>query len=332
MRRRRFSEEQIRRARSVCVLEWVRKTEPELLKKTSANEYLLLPHSSLKISNGKWNWFAKGIGGDAIEFLIQYKGMTFAESVRTLIGESCWDYPLSPNDTARNGRETPFLAKPTIFRHPFVLPAAYSNNDRVFKYLLKRGIAYSSIQKCVDSGTLYESKKYHNCVFVGMDGSFPKYAYLKGTAGKFTGEVLGSRKLYGFRMPPETPLGENRVAVFESPVDALAHHGLCAEPMANDEAIHGMDRTWDGYRLSLGGVSMDALGKLLEECPQVTSIYLCLDNDKRGHDAAIKIYEAIVGNTLQTAIQVFNMPAPIGKDYAETAEALARLRILGRTC
>ncbi|MEY8387863.1 DUF3991 domain-containing protein [Oscillospiraceae bacterium 38-13] len=41
----------------------------------------------------------------------------------------------------------------------------------MFAYLRKRGIASQVIQRFLDAGLLYEDAPYHNCVFVGRDGS-----------------------------------------------------------------------------------------------------------------------------------------------------------------
>ena len=41
--------------------------------------------------------------------------------------------------------------------------------------------------------------------------------------------------------------------------------------------------------LSLGGVSSVALMTFLSECPQITSVFLCLDNDRAGNEACEKL-------------------------------------------
>lgn len=46
------------------------------------------PHDSLKISNGKWMWFSRGIGGTtALNYLIEVKGYSFIEVVETITGK-----------------------------------------------------------------------------------------------------------------------------------------------------------------------------------------------------------------------------------------------------
>lgn len=47
---------------------------------------MLKSHDSLKLSNGKWMWHSRGIGGKtALDFLIKVRGFSFIEAVQILI-------------------------------------------------------------------------------------------------------------------------------------------------------------------------------------------------------------------------------------------------------
>lgn len=47
---------------------------------------MLKSHDSLKLSNGKWMWHSKGVGGrTALDFLIKVRGFSFIEAVQILI-------------------------------------------------------------------------------------------------------------------------------------------------------------------------------------------------------------------------------------------------------
>ena len=104
-----------------------------------------------------------------------------------------------------------------------------TNNDRVTRYLLGRGISLPTIRYCIERKILYESAEYHNCVFLGKDPQgVPKYAALRGIYdyGKpFKREAPGSQKQYGFCIPPMQP--DTTVAVFEAAIDAMAEMTLC---------------------------------------------------------------------------------------------------------
>lgn len=80
-----FSQEQIRELKKIDLLTYLQNYEPNELVHISGNNYCTRTHDSLKISNGLWNWFSKGIGGkNAIDYLIKVKNYTFIEALQLL--------------------------------------------------------------------------------------------------------------------------------------------------------------------------------------------------------------------------------------------------------
>ncbi|WP_304634781.1 DUF3991 and TOPRIM domain-containing protein [uncultured Oscillibacter sp.] len=141
-------------------------------------------------------------------------------------------------------------------------------------YLQDRGIHPELLQACIQAGTLYESQKYQNCVFVGRDTSGrAQFACLRGTRDNFRIDVEGSDKRYNFSLlaaDPECP----RLAVAESPIDALS--------LASLVILSGGD--WrDSHYISLGGTAPRAMIQFLRDYPHVTQVSLCLDNDKAAY-------------------------------------------------
>jgi len=64
---------------------------------------------------------------------------------------------------------------------------------------------------------IYESAKWHNCVFVGRDDSGKaRYASLRGTTGDYKCDVESSDKRFGFVLPPIAGESDTVIA-FESP-------------------------------------------------------------------------------------------------------------------
>lgn len=83
--------EQIEQAKEWDLLSYLKDKEPwELIKKHPTDkEYRTKTHDSLVISNGKWNWTTRGIGGrTALDYLIKVRDMPFVEAVRTLCGDT----------------------------------------------------------------------------------------------------------------------------------------------------------------------------------------------------------------------------------------------------
>ena len=73
----------------------------------------------------------------------------------------------------------------------------------------------------IAKGDIYESKKYHNAVFIGRDkDQNPRYATMRGTDEKrYRGEARGSEKAYGFGYMGT----DEKLFVFESPIDLLSY-------------------------------------------------------------------------------------------------------------
>ena len=235
--------------------------------------------------------------------------MVFVEAVRTL------------ND----GRAAPSLSQP-VTRPPeqpraFVLPEGNRCATAAVSYLQRRGIDSEIISRCIRAGIFFESRKYHNCVFVGRDTTGKaRFACLRGTMGDFKGDVPGSDKRFNFCFPANGP--SRSVAVFESPIDALSLATLFKAQGA---------ATWDkGHYLSLGGTSPLALLQFLHDRPEIDRVYLCLDNDKAGLDGMARIEAALRDDpALQgRSFTVERKPPPVehGKDYNE----LLRATLAGR--
>ena len=67
--------EVITEAKRMDLLTYLREYEPGELVKFSSNTYTTRTHDSLKISNGKWMWWSRGIGGkSALDYLIKVRG------------------------------------------------------------------------------------------------------------------------------------------------------------------------------------------------------------------------------------------------------------------
>jgi len=296
------SGEQIAAAKCVDILSYLRTHEPASLRKSrgSRNEYYLAEHDSLKISNGRFNWFSRGVGGySALDFLVKVRGMGFIDAVQHLTG-----------DGAAYKSELPPPAKPPKL---FALPSANINNDRVYAYLRGRGIDGDIIKRCIDGKLLYENKN-HNCVFVGYDGDKPRFACERGTMDGYKRDISGSDKCFSFVLPPKNPDCRN-LACFEGSVDVLAH-----------ASIHKLDGDkWDGYRLSLGGVGNAAHISFLERNPHIENVRLCLDSDKAGKEAADRIIWELLGDKRFSHLKITNAPPPMGKDYGDTLQAIIQI-------
>ena len=177
--------EEIQTARHVDLLTYLRLREPGELVRVSGNTYTTKEHDSLKISNGKWYWFSKGIGGvSALDYLIKVRGYTFLRAVEAVLGKPA--AARSPLSEQRNPGPRRLL-----------LPEKNPTDDRVSWYLRNRGINPEIIRYCLFHQILYESKEYRNAVFIGRDEQGEaRYAAIRATVGNYKSEAAGSDKRY----------------------------------------------------------------------------------------------------------------------------------------
>ena len=290
--------EVITEAKRMDLLTYLREYEPGELVKFSSNTYTTRTHDSLKISNGKWMWWSRGIGGkSALDYLIKVRGMDFVQAVQTIMGNGSVNFPTCEN--IKSYEEQPLL-----------LPEKSPTTDVVFDYLFGRGIDYEIINHCLEQELIIESLPYHNAVFIGYDESKePKYAAYRATnQSRIMGDCTGSKKQYSFRLTAENT-GE--VHLFECAIDLLSYATLMK--------LEGKD--WRQLNLvSLAGVYSPkqkiedskvpvTLGRLLEKDKTIRRIVLHLDNDIAGRKAT-KALQTI----LSDKYEVVDEPPQYGKD------------------
>lgn len=290
--------EVVAKAREMDLYTYLKTYEPQELVHFGGNTYCTREHDSLKISNGKWYWFSRGIGGrSALDFLIKVREMPFLEAVETMIGRAA---AMPSVSYAQEKKQKTLL-----------LPEANPSADRVIQYLTGRGIDRELIDYCLRTGRLYESLPYHNAVFIGMDRyGKPRYANLRGIRTNFKGEASGSDKRFSFCIPAK---GEcDSLHLFESAIDLLSYATIRKE--------EGLEWNAD-HLLSLAGVYRPrkelqessfplALKEYLGNHSGIRKVILRLDNDFAGRQAA-----GALTKMLQGQYKVRSSPPPRGKDY-----------------
>ena len=253
-----YTEEQIARANQTDLVSFLNARGEQLVK--SGREYRWKKHDSVTVSGNRWYRHSQNKGGYPVDFVMEFYHATFPEAVKMLIDEE------------GEGRQKSCLAPSPDFR----LSEKSETNETVIKYLTQlRRLEKDLVEEWIAGGNIYEEKKHHNVVFVGRDADgIPRYAHCGGTGGiKYRGDVAGSDKSYGFCHRGE----DNQLFVFEAAIDLLSF-------------IQLFPKDWKKRSyLSLGGVSSVALMTFLSERPQITSVFLCLDNDHAGNEACEKL-------------------------------------------
>ena len=302
-----ISEEQIREARQVDLLSYLQTNDPSELVHISGQNYCTREHDSLKISNGKWYWFSRGFGGvSALDYLIKVKEIPLPQAVETILGRVALSSPVS------------FPRKDPEPRR-LLLPERNSSAEHVIRYLRGRGIHPAVIRYCLDHKLLYESKDYHNAVFIGYDErGHPAYAALRGTLGNYKGEAAGSDKHYSFRI---VNAASKEVHLFEAAIDLLSYATM----------LHMKGRDWQqDALLSLAGVFQMkrqevlpvALEQYLKSHPDTDTIHLHLDNDEVGRAASDGVRKCLEGK-----YRILDEPPACGKDVND--QLMIRLGLKG---
>ena len=269
--------EAIEQARRMDLLTYLSHYEPGSLVHISGNNYCTKEHDSLKISNGKWYWFSRGIGGvSALDYLMKVREYSLPEAVEQIVGHGAIVEPPKREYDFKSKEERKLLM-PELTEKPY-----YAK-----KYLQERGIHPEIIQYCIDNSLLFETNQYHNAVFVGYDKrGVAKYAAMRGTKSAYKGEVTGSDKRFAFSITETT--NAEHVHLFESAIDLLSY--------ATMELLEGRNWKQDAL-LSLAGVFQTkrkdvvpvALSQYLNDHPHIAVIHLHLDNDEVGRGAAAGI-------------------------------------------
>ena len=297
----RVTKKQVESAKALDLLSYMQLYEPHNLMR-KGNDYCTKEHDSLIISkNGLWHWKSRDIGGKtALDYLIKVKGKDFV----TAVLELCNKEPV-----IQSVRESPKAKKKA-----FKLPTPNSNNNRVVEYLQRRGLSDEAIQYCISNGLIYESKKFHNAVFVGFDTKgMARYAALRGTwqhiSNPFKGEVEGSDKRYSFSVCPDK--SSTKLVVSESAIDVLSVATI-RQDIGNE------------HYLSIGGAYAPkkqtdkanlpkALEQYLQDHTEIKEVELALDNDEVGIGASFFIMNKLKG----LGYTVYSNPPDKVKDWNE---------------
>lgn len=204
-------------------------------------------------------------GGNAVQFVQKYYNKSYQDAVQMLLDEHI--DPISVDIQKKQNK-----------KKPFELPAPNKSMKQIFAYLLKaRFLDRDVVKYFVDKGLIYESAKYHNCVFVGIDkNGKARHAHKRGTytlGEAFKGNVDSCEAEYSFHHTGTS----NVLYVFEAPIDMLSYISL-----------HKENWTEHSY-VSLCSVSDRAVIQMLKDNPNLNKIYLCLDNDREGIDSDYRI-------------------------------------------
>lgn len=296
-----FTKEQIEKAKAIDVFTYLSNTRPEELVHESRNTYHTRTHDSLKINNGMWYWFSRGIGGKtALEYLIQVEEYSFTDAVGHLINQ--------------RGLEKRFIPKSNEIdkKERLVLPEKAPNNDKVISYLQNRGISHNIIDECINKGYIYQEKGKNNVVFVGYDeNNNPRYAGVRGTnSSRYMHDAYGSDKTYSFKL--ESVVKNNTVHLFESAIDLLSYATLkeINKEKYDEENLLSLAGIYQPSKDISSSKVPKTLSNFLKNNNNIDTIILHFDNDDAG-----RLATKAVQNSLSDSYKIIDEPPKSGKDF-----------------
>ena len=292
--------DEIAKAREVDLLSYLQATDPNELVKCDGNEYCTRTHDSLKISNGKWFWWSRGIGGaSALDYLVKVQGVDFLTAVEKILGEAVE----IPSVFMPEKKKT--YDRLYVPRHTFSLGQAK-------KYLLTRGIDEAIIDDCISQKMIAENTENGAVLFFGYDekGELRHCCSRVTDGGGGKKDMAGSDKRYAFRLAINAE--NHTVRVFESAIDLLSYATMLKD-IGKDYRTENL--------ISLSGIYLPKkkiedstiplpLEHYLATHPNTKRICLYLDNDFAGQRGA-EALQIILGGRYE----VRYLPSPVGKDY-----------------
>ena len=287
----------IAEVKRVDLLTYLQEREPDELVRISPGVYCTKEHDSLKISNGKWFWWSRGLGGrSALDFLVKVRDMAFLDAVEHLRADRPAVARASPPAHAAAPASAP--------RPAFRLPRRCADDDAM-RYLESRGISRSLLKGLVDAGGVYGTMRggVACAVFVGRDRTgVPRYAALRSCEGGFKGEAPRSDKRFAFSL--QSVRNNGVLHVFESAIDALSYATIL-EHEGKQTASLGM--------LSLGGVSVPHARNGAPKLPLALAQHL----DDRPYIASLALHLEIARAAASRGVAASMEPPPEGKDVNE---------------
>lgn len=289
-------------AKSVDLVEVAREIGFTPVKK--GRYYSLKEIDSLRIFNREsWFRFSKidenGIhGGTTIDFVCAFKNLNFVDAVTWLVefsGRKC-DKEINDSLSAKyknNSSEKRELKLPEK-----------NGDDAIVKWYLtkKRYLSPGIVNYFINNGLIYESKGYHNVVFLGKDKNGQvRQVYQRGTYDQNSKgvklEAFGSNKDYGFNV---VNTNSDVLLVFEASIDLMSYIELYEDMESN--------------KLALGMLSDKPLITFLIDYPNIKKIKFCLDADEPGIETANKYAKKYKAHGYETEIC---KPEGNVKDYNE---------------
>ena len=281
-----FSQEEKERARLTSIVDLLR-SQGETLTRSGSEWQWGEGSNKITVRDNTWFHQYERDGGDAISFVQRFYNLSFPDAVQYLLGKQCAVVTPPPMD------------KPKSPKH-FELPAKHDNMRRAYAYLIhRRGINRHVLDEFAKHKMIYESAGNHNVVFVGYDANgVPRHAQKRSTAaeGTYKGNATGSMMEHSFHWHGTSP----NLFLFEAPIDMLSY-------------ISMLEEDWRQHSYAAAcSVTDKVLFQMMQDNPNIQTVFVCFDNDEVGQIAARKLCAKLSSMEIPASVLV-----PSNKDWNE---------------
>ena len=283
-----FTPKEKEAARNADIAEMLMRAGEQL--KRSGSEYEWGEGSErVTIRGNLWYHQYEQKGGNAVSFVQRFMDKTYVEAMKYILG----------NGAGEIVQKEPKQAKPKE-RKAFEPPELNEDAKRAYAYLnVRRGIPKEILVPFFKKKLIGETREYHNVAFMGYhtNGNL-KHVNLRGTQSNsaFKGNASGSSPEYSFRWTAKS----EKLYLFEAPIDMLSFIAIKGEG-------------WQTHNYAACcGVGDRVLFQTLKDNPNISKVFLCLDNDRAGRFAEYRIAEKLREENIR-----FGVMLPNGKDWNE---------------
>ncbi|WP_270565047.1 DUF3991 and TOPRIM domain-containing protein [Clostridium beijerinckii] len=267
----RITDKQIQEARNKDFKEFLEK-EGFCFRK-HGNSYECVQHDSLVLNrkgNCLWyHWYSRNENGNIITFVQNnITNGNFREAIAYILNCNINSYDTKDIYSNENDKN--------IIRGNVEIERS-SDVKRLFAYLTKtRGINKDIVNKLIKQNKIVQDSK-NNIVFKYIDENGKTVGgELKGTLSNkpFSGIVQNSNEEYGFTLSIGNKNNIKELKVFEASIDLLSYYQLFKSELE------------DTILLSVGGCAkIRKIGTYLKQYENISSITVCVDNDKAGNNS-----------------------------------------------
>ena len=252
MRIMKMDKELIRQARQTNLPNYLQTKGIEL--KREGRRFKSKEHDSLIFTDNAYYWNSRNEHGNAIDYLTRHLGYSFQEAISELIGikNSIDETPTSQQCFKITNVTTSNQLQRTI---AYLNKSRFINNDIIIS-LIKNKL-------------LFQEQDTNNAIFVMLNERDEIVgAELQGTLShiRFKGIASGSEYGYGFNIKDSNK--PKKAFFFESAIDLLSFYEMY------------QNRLESFILVSMGGLKVNVVERILEAYTSVTESFICTDADE----------------------------------------------------